>query len=139
MVKVKSTVHGAISIVNAVATGKGATLGISSNVNAVLETSSGNGIILQSDDRNISSRLVNSVIKKIVPKKELDKTKLRIIIDSEIPTGYGLKSSSAISSVVALGCAKLFNLKLNDYQILLSGSPTRRASFTAISSPATSG
>ena len=61
------------------------------------------------------------MIKKIVPKKELDKTKLRIIIDSEIPTGYGLKSSSAISSVVALGCAKLFNLKLNDYQILLSG------------------
>jgi shikimate kinase len=121
MDKVKATIHGAVSLVNAIATGKGATLGISLGVNAILESSPGNGIILQSDDHNISSRLVNSVIKKTVPKKELEKNKLRIIIDSEIPTGYGLKSSSAISSVVALGCAKLFGQKLSDYQILLIG------------------
>ena len=121
MTEVKSTVHGAISLVNAIATGKGATLGISLNVNAILENTTGSGIVLQSDDQNISSRLVNSVIKKTVPKKELEKNKLRIIIDSEIPTGYGLKSSSAISSVVALGCAKLFKQKLNDYQILSIG------------------
>ena len=121
MAEVKATVHGAISIVNAIATGKGATLGISLNVDSIIETSSGSGINLISDDRNISSRLVNSVIKKIISKKELEKTKIRISINSEIPTGYGLKSSSAISSVVALACSKLFKPELNDFQILLAG------------------
>jgi len=121
MAEAKATVHGAISIVNAIATGKGATLGISLKVDSIIETSSGSGINLISDDRDISSRLVNSVIKKIISKNELEKTKIRISINSEIPTGYGLKSSSAISSVVALACSKLFKPKLNDYEILLAG------------------
>ena len=47
-------------------------------------------------------------IQKIVPKSELSKTKLRISLDTEIPAGYGLKSSSAISTAVAMASAKLF-------------------------------
>ena len=35
----KATIHGAISIVNAIATGKGAALGISKKVNVEMETS----------------------------------------------------------------------------------------------------
>lgn len=42
-------------------------------------------------------------------------------MESEIPTGYGLKSSSAISSAVALACAKIFKPELTDQQILLAG------------------
>ena len=121
MVVVKATVNGAISIVNAIATGKGATLGTSLKVEAVIENTPGTGIILETVNRNVSSRLVNRVIEKIVPKKELVKNKLRISLKTEVPTGYGLKSSSAISSVVALGCAKLFCPKLIDSKILLAG------------------
>ena len=44
-----------------------------------------------------------------------------ITLDSEIPTGYGLKSSSAISSAVALVCAKVFKPKFTDQQILIAG------------------
>jgi shikimate kinase len=119
--KVKATVHGAISIVSAIATGKGAALGISSKVETVVETSPGTGIVLESENRNLSSRLVNKVIEKIVSKKTLNNTKLHILLKSEIPTGYGLKSSSAISSAVALACAKIFKPKLSDFQILLTG------------------
>ena len=118
---VKATVHGAISIVNAIATGKGATLGISKNIDVIIETSQGTGITTETNGKLFRSRLINRVVEKIVPKKELQKTKLKILVDSEVPTGYGLKSSSAISSAVALGCAKLFKPNMNDFDILRAG------------------
>jgi len=104
----KATIHGAISIVNAIATGKGAALGISKKVNVEMETSDGKGVIIEVENKSISSRLINRVIEKIVTKNELSKTKLKVSLDTEIPTGYGLKSSSAISTAVAMACAKLF-------------------------------
>ncbi len=119
--KVKATVHGAISIVNAIATGKGATLGISNKVEVIAENSEGTGITLETENRNLSSRLINKTIEKIIPKNKLEKTKLKLCLNSEIPTGYGLKSSSAISSAVALACAKLFKPNPSDSQILLAG------------------
>ena len=121
MVKVIAIVHGAVSLVNAIANQKGATLGIELKVEAVVETSPGKGIYIQSKNKSISSRLVNRTVKKIVPKRDLEKNKISIELSSEIPLGYGLKSSSAISSVVALACAKIFKPKLSDQQILLAG------------------
>ena len=121
MAKVKATIHGAVSLVSAIANKKGATLGISLKVEATIETSEGKGIIIQSENKSLSSRLINKTIEKIVSKKDLEKNKIVITITSEIPTGYGLKSSSAISSVIALACAKIFKPKLTDQQILLAG------------------
>ena len=68
---VKATVHGAISIVNAIATGKGSTLGISKNIDVVIETSQGHGITTETNGKLLRSRLINRVIDKKVPKKEL--------------------------------------------------------------------
>ena len=121
MTVIKATVHSAISIVNAIATGKGATLGISKDVSVEIETSHGKGITVEIGDRKVNSRLINRVIEKIVPKNTLSKTKLRILLDSEVPAGYGLKSSSAISTAVAMGCAKLFKPSMNDFEILRVG------------------
>lgn len=121
MAAAKASLHGAISVVNAIATGRGATLGISLNVEATVETTEGKGIIIESENKNLSSRLINKVIEKIVSKNDLEKTKIRVSLNSEIPTGYGLKSSSAISSVVALACAKIFKPKIEDSQILIAG------------------
>ena len=121
MAKVKATIHGAVSIVSAIANKKGVTLGISLKVEAVVETSEGKGIVIQSENKSLSSRLINKTVEKIISKKDLEKNKITITLTSEIPTGYGLKSSSAISSVVALGCAKIFKPKLTDQQIILAG------------------
>ncbi len=121
MAKAKAVVHGAVSLVNAIATQKGATLGIALKVEATVETSPGKGIILKSENKSLSSRLINKTIEKIVSKRDLEHNKITITLDSEIPTGYGLKSSSAISSAVALACANIFKPKLNDKQILIAG------------------
>ena len=121
MAIVKATIHGAISIVNAIATGKGATLGISKKVIAEMETTTGNGIVIEIQNKPMKSRLINSVVKKIIPKNELSKMKVKISLNSEIPTGYGLKSSSAISTAVAMASAKLFKPKMTDFEILSTG------------------
>ena len=92
MAKVKATIHGAVSLVSAIANKKGATLGISLKVEAIVETSEGKGIIIQSENKSLSSRLINKTIEKIVSKKDLEKNKIIITLTSEIPTGYGLKS-----------------------------------------------
>jgi len=121
MGKAIAVVHGAVSLVSAIANKKGATLGISLTVEAIVETSPGKGITIQSKNKTLSSRLINKTVEKILTKKELEQNKIIIILESEIPTGYGLKSSSAISSAVALACAKIFNPGLTDQQILLAG------------------
>jgi shikimate kinase len=121
MAKTKAVVHGAVSLVNAIANKRGATLGISLAVEAIIETSPGKGIIIQSKNKTISSRLINKTVEKVLTKKELEQNKIIVSLESEIPTGYGLKSSSAISSAVALACAKIFKHKFKDQQILLAG------------------
>ncbi len=121
MSKVKASMHGAVSIVNAIATGKGATLGISLNIEAIVETQPGKGIIFENKESNLSSRLIRNVVETSVPKSELEKNKITIFVKSEIPSGYGLKSSSAISSVISLACAKIFRPKASDLDILRDG------------------
>ncbi len=121
MVQVRANMHGAVSIVNAIATGKGATLGISLGIEAVIEAESGRGIIFENRESSLSSRLIREVVETSVPKSELEKNKLRISVKTEIPSGYGLKSSSAISSVISLACAKLFKPKATDMEILRDG------------------
>lgn len=121
MAKAKAIVHGAVSLVNAIANQKGATLGIDLKVEVTIETNPGRGISIQSENKSVSSRLINKTVEKIISKRDLEQNKIKVTLSSEIPLGYGLKSSSAISSAVALACAKIFKSKLSDQQILLAG------------------
>src|SRR6267143_321832 len=118
----KAIMHGAISIVNAIATGKGATLGISIGVEARIKATPGTGIFFENKESSLSSRLIKAVIEKAVPKTDLEKNKITVLVKSEIPSGYGLKSSSAISSVISLACAKLFRPKVADLEVLKYGA-----------------
>src|SRR6267143_6143424 len=117
----KAIMHGAVSIVNAIATGRGATLGISIGVEARIKATPGTGIFFENKESSLSSRLIKAVIEKAVPKTDLEKNKITVLVRSEIPSGYGLKSSSAISSVISLACAKLFRPKVVDLEVLKYG------------------
>jgi shikimate kinase len=124
MTQVVSKVFGAVSIVNAIATGKGSTLGIDTFVETTLTKKEGKGIHITSENKSSSSRLINKLIENMIPKKILDNTKLELDFKSNIPTGYGLKSSSAISSAVVLSCAKAFGKTMSDDEILKLGAKT---------------
>ena len=124
MTQVVAKVYGAVSIVNAIAIGRGSTLGIDTFVETTLRKREGNGIHITSENKTISSRLINRLIENMIPKKILDNTKLELDFKSNIPTGYGLKSSSAISSAVILSCAKAFGKTMSDEEVLKLGAKT---------------
>jgi shikimate kinase len=113
--KVRSTVHGAISIVNAIATGYGSALGISLKVRVEVELRKGNGILFQPEG---GTPLLRNIINRSLPKQITKNNQLVIKVDSQIPAGMGLKSSSAVSSATALACAALVGNDLDDKIIL---------------------
>ena len=114
--KTRAIVHGAISIVNAIATGKGSALGISLKVTAEAQLQSGHGQF--TTGRN-GDKLIKNIIQKTIPKETIEGNMISIRVDSEIPIGYGLKSSSAVSNAVALACSRLAQeAEIDDYAIL---------------------
>ena len=110
-VKATSIVHGAVSIVNAIATGFGSAMGISLTVKVEIESKKGSGIIFQ---KGGGSAMIKKIIYDMIPSKYLNNNQLLININSEIPSGVGLKSSSAVSNAVALACKSLLNKDMDD-------------------------
>ncbi len=114
---VKVVMNGAISIVNAVATGKGATLGTSLKTTILVHSSRGEGVSM--NDQNINNpQFLKLITKQIVPFNILQNTHLHISVDSNMPIGCGLKSSSVLSTGILMACNKLFKLELSESQLL---------------------
>ena len=112
--RVRATVHGAISIVNALATCSGSALGISLRVTAEGDLRSGEGI----QSQTINEKLIRNIVYNTMPKEILADNSVYISVESEIPVGFGLKSSSAVSGAVALACTKLVNEEVEDHAVL---------------------
>jgi shikimate kinase len=108
--------HGAVSIVNAIATGNGSALGISLKVVAEVEMTKGKGLRFLTGKND--DRLVNKIIENVLPAGTLDKNQLIVRVKSEIPIGFGLKSSSAVSNAIALACSRLAGEKIDDCAVL---------------------
>lgn len=115
--KVTSIVHGAISVVNAVATGFGSAMGISLNVKVEIIAKKGSGLIFQ---KGGGSLMIKKIIYDVLESKYINNNQLLININSEIPSGMGLKSSSAVSNAVALACNSLTNKEISDEFVLNS-------------------
>lgn len=120
--RASAKVYGAISLVNAIATGRGATLGVELTTTCSLDVQMGTGITVKSGARSLSSRLVETTIRHVVSKRDLGKYKLDVQLDSEVPAGYGLKSSSAISLAVAMCCSKALKPSMTDRAILVASA-----------------
>ncbi len=116
MRRAKATMHGAISIVNAIATGNGSSLGISLRLTAEAELGRGRGVKFLTGKND--DRLVNNIIRNTMPKEMLESNQITIRVKSEIPIGYGLKSSSAASNAVALACSRLARNDVDDNAVL---------------------
>ncbi len=116
-IKVTSIVHSAISIVNAVATGFGSAMGISLNVKVEIISKKGSGLVFQ---KGGGSLMIKKIIYDVLQSKYINNNQLLININSEIPSGMGLKSSSAVSNAVALACNSLTNKEISDESVLNS-------------------
>ena len=115
-----ATVHGAVSILNAVANGKGSALGISLKVSSQVTLTDSDGITLESKGEIRDDKLVRAVVNRTIPKELLDKHGVNVKVDSEIPVGYGLKSSGAVSNAIALACLKIVRDRFPDLDAINS-------------------
>src|ERR687889_361500 len=98
-------------------TGKASALGVSLKVTAEAELQKGHGLRFITG-RN-GDKLIKKIIEKTIPKQTVESNMIIIKVDSEIPIGYGLKSSSAVSNAVALACSQMASSgEINDYTIL---------------------
>ncbi|OGS55961.1 MAG: shikimate kinase [Euryarchaeota archaeon RBG_19FT_COMBO_56_21] len=117
----KAASRGAATIVNAIATGRGAAFGISLEVDAVVELANGPGEIVLRDSQeggNLVAGCVRAITKKTYGKRELNG---EVHVKSEIPVSRGLKSSSAVSNAVVLATARALGTDLPDMELLLAG------------------
>lgn len=112
--KVRAVTHGAISIVNAISTGKGSALGISLTVSAEAELGPGHGVKCET----AGAKLMRNIVFNTIPQDIIAENSVYLSVKSQIPAGVGLKSSSAVSSAVALACSKLVKDKINDHAVL---------------------
>lgn len=114
-----ATTHGAISLVNAIGTGHGVTMGTSLSTTVRMSTVPGKGITIHT--RNQSSKMIALTIQNIVPSYELARNKINIWVNSQVPIGCGLKSSSAVSTAVAMACTDVFDLNVTEKDLLAAG------------------
>ena len=117
----KAACKGAATIVNAIATGRGAAFGITLEVDAVVELEKATGdIILQGSDegQGLVAGCVRATAKKVLGAKDV---RGEVHVKSEIPISRGLKSSSAVSNAVVLATTRALGADLPDMDIVLTG------------------
>ncbi len=117
----KAACRGAATIVNAIATGKGAAFGITLEADAIVELDRGSGdVVLRGSDEGSSliSGCVRAVATKALGSPEVTG---EVHVRSDIPISRGLKSSSAVSNAVVLAAARALGANLADTDLILTG------------------
>ena len=110
--------HGAVTVVNAMATGKGAALGINlwtkARVTVTDRTSSfiGRNVTDPKEDTRLMQITAQHVLRKFQAHRNFGAI---VETRSNIPVAVGLKSSSAASNAVALATLRALGRKMSDY------------------------
>lgn len=116
--------HGAITVVNAMATGRGAALGVRlwTRAKVKLTTRPGEFTGHNLTNPNENTGLIETTARHIFQKFKADKNYGALIeTSSNIPVAVGLKSSSAASNAVALASLTVLGRKVNDTQTVKLG------------------
>lgn len=122
--KAEAIVHGAATIVNAIATGQGAAVSVDLWTQATVEITDEPGNIegkIASHPLE-STRLIEKTVDRVLRFLNLERTfGARVDVRSNIPIGKGLKSSSAAGNAIALASVAALGEALDDLSIINIG------------------
>ncbi|HVH15011.1 MAG TPA: shikimate kinase [Candidatus Angelobacter sp.] len=113
----RAVAHGAVTILNAFATGKGAAMGVDlwTRARVTLQDGGGASFGIASSDEQVSSQLAIRVLDKVLEQYGYaGKLHGEVVTSSNIPTAVGLKSSSAAANAVALATASALDREPDD-------------------------
>jgi shikimate kinase len=116
--------HGAVTIVNAMASGKGAALGVKLWTRAKITVTSQAGSFVGRNvtDPKEDTSLIETVARRVFQSFRVDR-RFGALVEtrSNIPVAVGLKSSSAASNAVALASLRALRRKATDIQTVKLG------------------
>jgi shikimate kinase len=116
--------HGAATIINGIALGKGAAFGIALKTEARVELMSEPGIFevtIQGDEKE-NTDLARQCVLEVLRKFNLEgEYGARITTTSNIPISRGLKSSSAASNAIVLAAFAALGKEYSDMEVISSG------------------
>ena len=113
----QAVAHGAVTILNAFATGKGAAIGIDlwTRARVTLQDGGGASFGIVASDWKGSSKLAVRVVEKVLERYGYGgKLHGEVVTSSSIPTAVGLKSSSAAANAVALATVSALDQEPDD-------------------------
>jgi len=113
--------HGAATIVNAIANGKGAAFGIDLITRAEVDLAPGEGIEVtienEEEDTTLVELCVSEVLRRFAPDMGA-----RVRTFSEIPVSRGLKSSSSAANAVVLASLDALSIELDPLETIRIGT-----------------
>jgi len=116
--------HGAGTIVNAIATGKGAAFGLDLRTTATVELNSSGTIEVEiagfrGEDASLAERCVRNVLSMAAPGGEYG---AKVVTCSQIPISRGLKSSSAAANAVVLATLDALGVSMDPLKAIRIGT-----------------
>ncbi|MEM1659130.1 MAG: shikimate kinase [Candidatus Jordarchaeales archaeon] len=119
----EAVVHGAGTIVNAIACGKGSAFGINLWTKARVELTDEAGVIEGKilSDPGEDTGLIKAAVRKVLERFNALDYGARVVTESNIPISRGLKSSSAAANAVVLATLAALGKKLGDVEAVLLG------------------
>ncbi|GBC69124.1 Homoserine kinase [archaeon HR01] len=124
--------YGAVSIVNAISTGRGAALSVDLYTEATVRLDSGRGVTLETAEKDMDSSLVAAVVKQVSEALDIHLDGCAVWTSSTIPVAVGLKSSSSAAVATALALLDALEAEMDDLEILRNVAQASIASGTSI-------
>jgi len=124
MLSASAVAYGAATIVNAIATGKGAALGVDLWTKAKVELTDEPGIIEGRilSDPGEDTNLIHKIVMRVLRRFGLEGEHGAFVeTDSNIPIARGMKSSSAAANAVSLATLAALGRKLRDLEVVKLG------------------
>jgi len=119
-----ATAHGAATIVNAIALGKGAAFGVDLRTKAEVKLTNEPGVInaeIHSEPEE-STLLIEKTVLRVLQNFNLEKSfGAKVKTYSNIPIAKGLKSSSAAANATALATTAALGKEIGDFEIVKMG------------------